>query len=525
MLKFGYFLFICAIVSLASARSIAASDLEFSVKYPYPFCISQLHKMDPEIPLSFFSASEAAKLTRSNNIQNTPDSCEQEMNHELLDNGLRDGIAFFLNSFPKVDRAIFADNLMRLPNHAERLKKLNALLTSCQSRTEAYHKLAAIASKDIYDQSLDHDSVPPGYELVNRRTDFFNFPETQVQAYLIRPKAPNPNHLPPIIAFRGTSSKEAWFADTSLGANQIKNVLPKFQEWVRTLHAEHYHELIVTGHSLGGGLAETSVGILKSFQDMNVHVVTFNGFGGVPATQSYAVHAREKVFNFDSKNFQATRDMVAYRMDHDVVSLIGEHFGQMRTLPSSYGKFEVLANHDIMTVLHSIHEQPHLLASLPPKTVVAPFAIGDSVFKFQATIQKVNSDLGDFKFDLTNSTCKEAFNDSSPHLQNSCTHLGGNARECERMGNLAFSNNRFNEALDKYKTGCDLCDKSSCMHYAQLNDKLGERYKAVWARDKACNLTNNMADVIKCEKWLQAFDMLKPITISLPDFGYDELRK
>lgn len=516
-------LFLLGLISLDANAADAGSEFQLTVQNPFPVCITELHKIEPDIPLSFFQGEVATH--RPYVGASLPDNCVRELNLELTENGIKEGVAYFINTFPQVDRKIFADSFMRKKDHEAELKRLNQTLMNCQARTEAYHKLAALASKDIYDESRTLDSVPPGYEIVDKRRDFFLFPQTQVQAYVIRPKVPNSAHLPPIIAFRGTASKRAWFSDTSLGSNQLKNVINKFELWINDLRSERYKEVIVTGHSLGGGLAQAAVGAIKGFP-LTVNLVTFNGFGGVQATETYGIQnhissSLTQIKNRDAESFQATRDAVAYRMQHDVVSTIGEQFGQTRTLPSPYGKFNVLGNHDIHTVLATIQKNPHILASIAPRAVALPITKDNVVPKFQAFFQRSLDEIGNSEFDLTNTLCRKPFNPNSIKIPNTCTHLGGDPAACVTKGKLEISMQNYNAALDKFKTGCDLCQADSCLHYAALNKLIGEEYKADWAADKGCNLDSGLdsAEFFKC---IRRFDDLgRTGTVREKNYGYD----
>lgn len=444
--------------------------------------------MEPDLPLSFFDAPKnAAERASENRVIASDASCISELNREIQTPGLKDGIGFFINTFPAIDRAIFAQEFESRKDHVERLKKLNDDLVSCQWRTEQIHKAAAAASYAIYKQTHEKDSVPDGYYLKNRSTDFFIFPGSGVQAYVIRPKPPNSANLPPIISFRGTHGIQGLVSDSSYGADQLKNIRVKFTQWINQLKAENNHELVVTGHSLGGGLAQAAVGLMPDEPGFRVQLVTFNGFGGRDAIKAFEIENHVPPSKRNYKTFQPTRDAVGYRMDGDVVSLLGARFGETRTIPSPLWKIDVFGNHDMKTVLAEMKSHPHLFTSLAPKDVSPPVRPLTAIALGIAGVKSLSGMLNDKLFEITDPKCNKPFDERAKH-HSGCQYPDGDALACFKKGEFERTHDNLQQSMQNYKLGCDLCHKESCVQFAVLNKIIGREGAVLEIAKKSCRL-------------------------------------
>jgi hypothetical protein len=115
-----------------------------------------------------------------------------------------------------------------------------------------------------------------------------------------------------IVAFRGTCTIQDWLTDINIGlldncSGQIKEAL-KFFEKVYKMPANKDKTLFVTGHSLGGGLAE----IIGA--KYNVPTYTFNGLGMKSMLNNYQLDKNKEYSNI--KNFISKIDLVGNLLPH-----------------------------------------------------------------------------------------------------------------------------------------------------------------------------------------------------------------
>jgi len=115
-----------------------------------------------------------------------------------------------------------------------------------------------------------------------------------------------------IVAFRGTHTVQDWLTDINLGlfdnsSSQIKEAISFFEEiYAATLHKGK--PFFLTGHSLGGGLAEI-VGA-----KYNSPTYTFNGLGMKYMLDNYNLDVNKDYSNI--KNFISKVDLVGNLLPH-----------------------------------------------------------------------------------------------------------------------------------------------------------------------------------------------------------------
>lgn len=473
---------------LLFSNALALENLEFATKNPYPVCIqevqAELKKIDLELPVSYFTEQQSApKLVN----QATP--CADLISVESKDSGLTALQKFYLESFPKIEQELFAQKFVQQKDYKEKLKQLNEILVNCQKRTEELHKIAAQASDGVYGADGGKEPiyiVPEGYELDTKAinpNNFFEFPDSDVKAYLIYPKDPK---MPAIISFAGTRSLTSAAADVNYGASQVNNVKVKFMQWLERVKKRGTTELIITGHSLGGGIAQTLTAMIPDTTDdpykIQTHLVTFNGFGGLDALKAY-----ESVYgkvtgnnNKDFKKFQPTRDAVGYRIEGDVVSLLGRRFGEVRTIPSPYSSIKIVKNHSMVTLFDEMKKNDHLLAQA--KYDNSSVAVRPISFIVQSA-----------------STIKSAYNYVTDKLE------GLFEKKCE-LPYVGAIPKDYSDGLDFLTKGddyhaylsfgksCDICHKESCQQYAVLNKIVGMPTRTLRIAKRACDL----GDEISC---------------------------
>jgi hypothetical protein len=121
-----------------------------------------------------------------------------------------------------------------------------------------------------------------------------------------------------VVAFRGSQEREDWLdADVSIGAgnlpiDQVGDAFAFFNRAREVLVKQGAKRVVVTGHSLGGGLTQVVAGRVKSSPVIGV---TFNapGMAGLRSQVHITTANSPNVFN--------------YRAERDPVSRYGQHIG------------------------------------------------------------------------------------------------------------------------------------------------------------------------------------------------------
>ena len=136
------------------------------------------------------------------------------------------------------------------------------------------------------------------------------------------------NKRPWIISIAGTQSVLDWAANLNLGKKQLDQILGLVSSFSDCLIYDEHNEnlvtrdIVVTGHSLGGGLAQAFAYFL-----LKLTLVTWNAFG-----------ARELVQRYEPFNLVpvALLDAAHYYIEGDPISRIGSHLGpSFRLIPES----------------------------------------------------------------------------------------------------------------------------------------------------------------------------------------------
>jgi hypothetical protein len=207
-------------------------------------------------------------------------------------------------------------------------------------------------------------SLPEGYQFYS----FFSEPEAGMKYMLLKPIDDDSNK-PYVLSIAGTQSLLDWIADLDLGRAQLLklNRLLKMFTTCQFLDSKGVplaaRGLIVTGHSLGGGLAQAiayriqKARLDKNLTAMQIDLITFNGFGGRTLIE------KDEKYNEDVERLIRARN---YFVDGDLVSRIGVHVGPTYSLgqPSVSGPFQGNAvTYHLMSTVRSLGETIDLLLS------------------------------------------------------------------------------------------------------------------------------------------------------------------
>lgn len=161
-------------------------------------------------------------------------------------------------------------------------------------------------------------SIPADYEVSYLITD----PATGFKAAVYRPTSAARKELPTVVAIAGTQSKKDLAADLNWGLSQARSAA--YAKLLTHVQAELARggEVAVTGHSLGGGLAQVlgyDLARTNPQAPERVRVVSWNGFGAKEALQRLG-----RWSDADAARLRAT----SYFHPRDPVSKLGTHLGE-----------------------------------------------------------------------------------------------------------------------------------------------------------------------------------------------------
>jgi len=135
---------------------------------------------------------------------------------------------------------------------------------------------------------------------------------------------------PWILAIAGTQTALDWIADLDLGKKQLVHLDTLMSLFVSCQYLDNSNQplasrpWIITGHSLGGGLAQ-ALGyqiqkhrIERRLTPIQMQVITFNAFGAVKLVEKIEPFAPMIVPYLNAKNFF---------VDGDLISKVGTHIG------------------------------------------------------------------------------------------------------------------------------------------------------------------------------------------------------
>ncbi len=197
-------------------------------------------------------------------------------------------------------------------------------------------------------------------------------PKTGLRVAAFKPKGGNSKQGPTnranfIIAIAGTEGARDNIADFSFGRSQSQHLLAVLDQLFATHNLPPKPEIIITGHSLGGGLAQVVAWYLAKHlpaRQINpkIWLFTFNAFGA-----QELIRKQEKSFTAGQIQFTYAAN---YFVRGDPVSKLGTHVGPtIELLPEEAEKkpkfkllkFEGFEKHRIEYVVKLVESDPTIL--------------------------------------------------------------------------------------------------------------------------------------------------------------------
>ncbi|MEE2671748.1 MAG: hypothetical protein VYA54_08560 [Bdellovibrionota bacterium] len=322
------------------------------VQYLYGQCILDLHTslLKERLPLvpekkieDYLINSNVISFRKRKTIE--AEFCRYNYNFELEDygSGLKDLIEDSGGILAELNRELIRPNV---------LAQIKAEAELCQKEEEKEHRAAMLASNGIY----TGNKPPDGWETV----DVFEDVESGLYAEIQRELKPRYNKKAKImVVFRGTEMHDEGDgkANFTYGFHQLYNPDTKvspgridYSDIMEKLmpYIQGGHEIVFTGHSLGGGLAQGQVYLvdqvianspsLDGSLRRNLSSVTFGSFGAGPLIEMINDHTVTERQATNQSNLVERLNYIGvnqtnYISENDVIPALG-YFptGQTRKL-------------------------------------------------------------------------------------------------------------------------------------------------------------------------------------------------
>jgi hypothetical protein len=271
------------------------------------------------------------------------------------------GINFPNNYFKKLSKqAGVIDKLTFTTEQGKGRKRM--FLKACDDLTAQIHQISLLAANLAYDSTFKQNGEDSSYKLPNNPlleqfevVKVYGYKTTSCQksgfkAIQLKPKFSWKKYR--VFAIAGTEFNNQSFENSSLTNNvksrfrdvvsdinfgkpqlecdEAKEFIKDAEEIVALNHLSK-EDVVITGHSLGGGLSQ-AVGYLlqkkinETASKSSVHVISWNGFGAKETLELLLGKS-----TFDSSTAKQVHG-VAYYNKNDLVSRIGTHIYPMREL-------------------------------------------------------------------------------------------------------------------------------------------------------------------------------------------------
>jgi hypothetical protein len=202
-------------------------------------------------------------------------------------------------------------------------------------------------------------------------------PRTGLRVAAFKPKvtgtksATMENRTDLLIAIAGTEGIRDSIADFSFGRSQSIHLLKLIDDLLVTQNLPRNPEIMITGHSLGGGLAQAVAWYLEENLPArkikpNIWLFTFNAFGA-----QELIRKQDKSFTPEKSNLTYAAN---YFVRGDPVSKLGTHLGPTLELAPEEAekkskfklpKFDGFGKHRIEYVVNLIEDDPTILIKSP----------------------------------------------------------------------------------------------------------------------------------------------------------------
>lgn len=202
----------------------------------------------------------------------------------------------------------------------EEQRQRDLTLLSVQASQASYKLPDLRVFRDVKDYVGDFRTfqalIPAGYVVFGADADI----ESGLKYVIFKPVTPD---HPWVLAFTGTSGLIDVLSDVGLGSSQFEQLKGMIQIFSK-LPGFSNAELLVTGHSLGGGLAQAAAHEIQRERDAQrnparVILRTWNAFGAQELIQ--------RVCTKCDPGLLARLDAANYFIQGDAVSRVGTHFG------------------------------------------------------------------------------------------------------------------------------------------------------------------------------------------------------
>lgn len=222
-------------------------------------------------------------------------------------------------------------------------------------------KNTALQSRDYFTQFKQQ--LPGNLTLVMSESD----PRTGLRVAAFKPINPRAGTTNLFIAIAGTEGFRDSIADLSFGRSQSQHLLQIIDQlWVSNTLPKN-PEIILTGHSLGGGLAQTVAWYLQqklARQKITpkIWLFTWNSFGA------------QELIRKQEPSFEASQVNLTYSANYFVsgepVSKIGTHIGptialapleEAKKSKMSFLKMDGMNRHKIDTIVEIVESDPTIL--------------------------------------------------------------------------------------------------------------------------------------------------------------------